>query len=84
MLFGAGETLAQIHQNVPNFFPPSLVVAEKHTHVPQYQRWSLQLQQAFGTHTSLSIGYLATMEFMNSCRILTQNAWGFSSFRRTV
>jgi hypothetical protein len=54
--FGAGETLAQIKASVPNFVPPGIVTSEKHTHEPQYQRWSLQLQQAFGTHTSLSVG----------------------------
>jgi len=77
--FDAGETLAQIHQNVPNFFPPSLVVAEKHTHVPQYQRWSLQLQQAFGTHTSLSIGYFGHHGIHELVQNLNANAWGFGS-----
>jgi hypothetical protein len=54
--FVSGETLAQIKNSVPNFFPPNINVSEKHTHEPQYQRWSLQLQQAFGAQTSLSVG----------------------------
>jgi hypothetical protein len=55
--FAAGETLAQIQAVVPDFSPPGITVLEKRTHSPQYQRWSLEMQQAFGAGTSLSIGY---------------------------
>lgn len=55
--FATGQTLAQIQQIDPNFSPPAINVAARRMDSPQYQRWSLQLQQAFGAGTSLSIGY---------------------------
>jgi len=77
--FGAGETLAQIKASVPNFVPPGIVTSEKHTHEPQYQRWSLQLQQAFGTHTSLSVGYFGHHGIHELVVNPSANAWGFWS-----
>ena len=55
--FANGQTLAQIQATDPNFSPPAINVAAKRMDSPQYQRWSLQLQQAFGAGTSVSIGY---------------------------
>ena len=55
--FNAGQTLAQIQHADPNFSPPAINVAARRMQSPQYQRWSLQLQQAFGAGTSVSIGY---------------------------
>jgi len=36
---------------------PSIVTAEKHVNGPQYQKWSLQVQKAFGANNSIDIGY---------------------------
>jgi hypothetical protein len=55
--FSAGQTLEQIQAAIPDFFPPVINAAAKHLHSPQFQRWSLELQQAFGATTSLSLGY---------------------------
>ena len=55
--FFAGDTLADIQQSVPNFSPPAFNAAARTIHSPQFQRWSLELEQAFGTHTSVSMGY---------------------------
>jgi len=77
--FDLGETLAQIQATVPSFFPPAIVVSEKHTHEPQYQRWSLQLQQAFGARTSLSIGYFGHHGIHELVTNPSANAWGFGS-----
>ena len=77
--FASGETLAQIQASVPNFFPPAMTVSEKHTHEPQYQRWSLQLQQAFGTHTSLSVGYFGHHGIHELIQNPNANAWGFGT-----
>jgi hypothetical protein len=77
--FAAGETLAQIQTSVPNFVPPALLVAEKRTHDPQYQRWSVQLQQAFDTHTSFSIGYFGHHGIHELVTNPSANAWGFGS-----
>ncbi len=77
--FASGETVAQIQAVVPNFSPPGLTVAEKHTHEPQYQRWSLQLQQAFGAGTSFSIGYFGHHGIHELVQNPNANAWGFGS-----
>ena len=60
--FATGQTLAQIQSTISKisptgFSPPGISVPDRQTHSPQYQRWNLELQQAFGADTSLSIGY---------------------------
>jgi len=77
--FASGETLSQIEAIIPDFSPPGVVVAEKHTHEPQYQRWSLQLQHAFGAHTSLSVGYFGHHGIHELVQNPSANAWGFGS-----
>jgi len=44
--FKNNQTLAQIQANVPNFAPPSLFSANKQTKIAQFQKWSLEIQQA--------------------------------------
>src|SRR5438034_4062986 len=60
-------------------FPPRINVSERHTHEPQYQRWSLQLQQAFGAHTSLSVGYFGHHGIHELVLNPSANAWGFGT-----
>lgn len=55
--FDAGETLAEIQQSDPGFAPPSLSSVAGTLHLPQYQRWSLEWQQAIGHDTSATLGY---------------------------
>jgi hypothetical protein len=78
--FYAGETLAQIKANIPRFFPPAFNNSGGSIDSPQYQKWDLELQQSFGTGTTLSIGYFGHhgihVPFQNS----SANAWGFGSF----
>jgi hypothetical protein len=78
--FSAGETLAQIQAKIPQFFPPAFNNPGGSTDSPQYQKWNLELQQAFGTGTNLSIGYFGHhgihVPFQNS----SANAWGFGPF----
>jgi hypothetical protein len=75
--FRSGENLPQIQSTVPNFSPPGLTVSERHTHEPQYQRWSVQLQQAFGARTSVSIGYFGHHGIHELLMNPSANAWGF-------
>jgi hypothetical protein len=37
--------------------PPGIITAENHVQGPQYQKWSLQIQKAFGANNSFDIGY---------------------------
>jgi len=55
--FANGKNLAQILTTVPNFVPPGITVAGNRMHAPQYQKWSLEVQQAVGAATSLRVGY---------------------------
>jgi len=55
--YAAGQTVAEIRAAIPNFFPPAINASEKIIHSPQFQKWSLELQQALGTNTTLSVGY---------------------------
>ena len=77
--FGQGETLAQIQASVPNFSPPGMSVPDSQTHSPQYQRWSLELQQAFGAGTTLSIGYFGHHGLHQLVLNSSANAFGFGS-----
>ncbi|HXN17266.1 MAG TPA: carboxypeptidase regulatory-like domain-containing protein [Candidatus Binatus sp.] len=55
--FKNNETLAQIQANVPNFAPPSLFSANKQTKIAQFQKWSLEIQQALGKNSSFDVSY---------------------------
>ena len=77
--FDAGQTLAQIQKTLPNFFPPGLNVPTSRTRSPQYQRWSLEWQQAFGAATSLSIGYAGHHGIHELVLNSSANAFGFGS-----
>src|ERR1700758_4171448 len=54
--FATGQTLAQIQAAISSFYPPgfslpAITVPPARTHFPQFQRWSLEWQQAFGAGT---------------------------------
>ena len=77
--FDAGKTLAQIRATDPGFSPPGITSPQKTTHSPQYQRWSFELQQAFGTSTLLSIGYSGYHGIHGLIQNPNANAFGFGS-----
>jgi hypothetical protein len=54
--FLAHETLAQIQKFDPTFSRPVLNVSASKMHLPQYQKWSLEWQQAIGARTSAHVG----------------------------
>src|SRR5260370_31681857 len=64
---------------VPLFFRPGISVAQRTMHNPQYQRWSLELQQAFNASTSLSIGYFGYHGIHGLIDDVSANAFGFGS-----
>ncbi len=76
--FDAGATLADL-QSSPNFFPPALTAPQIRTHSPQYQRWSLELQQVLGNSSSFSIGYFGHHGIHELVQNSAANAWGFGS-----
>ncbi len=78
--FTAGKTLAQIEAEIPQFSPPAFNNSGRHTTPPQYQKWSIELQQVFGTTNSLSIGYFGHHGIHVPFQNPSANAWGFGSF----
>jgi len=82
--FAAGENLAQIKASNPHFFPPSLIVATNNPRSSQYQKWSLEVQQTFGTHTSVTLGYYGNHGIHEFVQNPSANASGFGPFPATV
>jgi hypothetical protein len=77
--FSNGETLAQIKAVDPNFSPPALNALERRIHPPQYQRWSLEWQQALKSNTSASVGYFGHHGIHEMIANPGPNAFGFGS-----
>ena len=77
--FANGQNLAQIQSEIPNFSPPAMSVAQTTTHSPQYQRWSLEWQQAFAASTSLDVGYFGHHGIHELLQNANANAYGFGS-----
>jgi hypothetical protein len=82
--FAAGENLAQINTSDPHFFPPSIIVAINHPRSPQYQKWSLEVQQTLGTNTSVTFGYYGNHGIHEFVQNPSANASGFGPFPATV
>ena len=55
--FTSGQTLAQIQTAVPAFTPPSINFTLPFTNVPQYQKWSLEIEHGFGSNNSVTVSY---------------------------
>ena len=55
--FHAGETVSQIQAGDPAFAPPGISAAVRASHVPEYYKWSLGIQQGIGTNNVLSVTY---------------------------
>ncbi len=82
--FKSGQTLAQIQAatsqiNGAMFFPPAITVPDSRAHAPQFQKWSLELQQAFGVHSSINIGYFGHHGIHGLVQNPSANAFGFGS-----
>ncbi len=60
-------------------FSPAFVNPGRKTLSPQYQKWSLELQQVFGINTSLSIGYFGNHGIHELIQNTSANAYGFGS-----
>ena len=78
--FAIGQTLAQIQAVNPVFTPPNFQNPANTINSPQYQKWSLQLQQTFGASTSVTIGYFGNHGIHELVQNPNANAFGFGSF----
>jgi hypothetical protein len=78
--FSSGQNLAQIKAVDRNFSPPYVNASERTLHSPQFQRWSLEWQQAFGPNTSIGVGYFGHHGIHELWQNLSANAFGFGPF----
>ena len=77
--YASGQTLAQMKAAIPNFVPPSLTTTERKIHRAQFQKWSLEWQQALGLKTSVSVGYFGHHGIHELVQNPNANAYGFGS-----
>jgi hypothetical protein len=82
--FAAGENLIQIEASDSEFFPPNFTVPNSKTLSAQYQKWSLEAQQTFGTRTSVTLGYYGNHGIHELVQNPSANAFGFGPFPATV
>lgn len=73
--FKSGETLAQIQAAVPAFTPPALFTTEHFTNVPEYQKWSLEVEQGIGQSMTLTVGYVGNHGIHETVLNSTLNAF---------
>ncbi|MFZ0639725.1 MAG: carboxypeptidase-like regulatory domain-containing protein [Candidatus Acidiferrales bacterium] len=77
--FYTGETLSTIEQVDTGFRPPSLFTTEPQTRVPQYQKWSLELQRQVGSTTSVTLSYVGNHGVHEPVDDNSVNAFGFAN-----
>lgn len=77
--FAAGESWSEIAAAVRGFSAPSIASPDHVLKSPQYQKWSLEAQQAFGSGTSISIGYFGNHGIHELIQNMSANAFGFDS-----
>ncbi len=77
--FAAGETLSEIEEQAPVFSPPGFVNPDRFLKSPQYQKWSLEVQQAFGANTSINVGYFGNHGIHELIQNVSANAYGYGT-----
>jgi hypothetical protein len=73
------KTLGDFKKMDPNFALPGLTVPGGRTRTPQYRKWSLELQHAFGAATSINLGYFGHRGIHLLVLDPNVNAFGFGS-----
>ena len=82
--FETGQTLAQIQAGIPDFVPPAVSTPGRKTQSPQFQKWSLEVQHAWGTHTSVSVGYFGNHGIHELVLNNSANAFGFGTLPEAI
>ena len=77
--FPAGLDFTQLSKTIPNFAPPALNTAQDTLHAPQFQKWSLQWEQAINASSTLSVGYFGHHGIHQLWSNVNANAYGFGS-----
>lgn len=77
--FQEGQTFSTILANNSAFTPPSLFTGEASMKMPQYQKWSLELQRQFGEGTLVTLSYDGNHGIHEPLIDNSVNAFGFAS-----
>lgn len=78
--FYSSETYDTILANDASFTPPSLFTSEGKTTVPQYQKWSLELQHQLNNSTLVSLSYVGNHGIHEPIVDNSANAYSTSTF----
>lgn len=78
--FYTGQTLSQIEAADTSFSSslPGIFTTEATTKIPQYQKWSLELQRQFGGNTSVTLSYVGNHGVHEPLIENSANAFGFA------
>lgn len=68
--FKTGASFSTISASVPGFSPPNLASSQNNPKVPQFQKWSLEIERQFGANSSLDLQYVGN----HGIHIYTQNS----------
>jgi hypothetical protein len=68
--FHNGASFSSLSTAVPGFSAPDLASSQNNPIVPQYQKWSLEVEHQFGSRTALSVEYVGN----HGIHIYTQNS----------
>jgi len=77
--YTAGQSLSQLRTEIPDFVPPWVESLDRRMHRPQYQRWSVEWEQALDPRTTFDIGYFGHHGIHELVRNPNANAYGFGS-----
>ncbi|HEV2289185.1 MAG TPA: carboxypeptidase-like regulatory domain-containing protein [Candidatus Acidoferrales bacterium] len=78
--FYSSETFNTILANDASFTPPSIFTAEGRTTIPQYQKWSLELQHQLTNTTLVSVSYVGNHGVHEPVVDNSANAYSTSTF----
>jgi outer membrane receptor protein involved in Fe transport len=78
--FPSGISLAQLQASDPFFAPPSFTYTPNFTHIPYYEKWSMEVEKQFGTNTSLTVGYIGNHGLHESALYNSVNAFDPNGF----
>ncbi|HKF52271.1 MAG TPA: hypothetical protein VKB26_08155, partial [Candidatus Acidoferrales bacterium] len=78
--FFTGQTVSQIAAVDTSFLNtlPSIFTTQARTRIPEYEKWSLELQHQFGTGTSVTLGYVGNHGVHEPILNNSANAFGIA------
>jgi len=78
--FPNGATLAQLQASDPFFAPPSFTYTPSFTHIPYYEKWSLEVEKQIGANTAVTIGYVGNHGLHETSLYNSVNAFAPNGF----